>query len=70
MFSFYFPYNFDHVLIYIICKFHASTTFNWFFFLSQKSASRMQIFAEVCPWKLPQVLHIGYMIYFYYQNGF
>ena len=36
-------YNFDHILIYIMCKFHVSTTFHWFYFSPERQPSKMQI---------------------------
>ena len=63
--------NFDHALIYIMHKFHASTTFHWVGFFSPESQpSRMQIFVKVYPWNPAQVFHMGDMIYFYHQDGF
>ena len=63
-------YNFDHTLIYIMCKCHDSTTFHWFVFSPESQPSRMQRFAKICHWKPPPVLHMSYMIYFYYQDIF
>ena len=64
-----FTYNLDHILMYIMCKFHASTIFHWVFF-SRESAFQNADFCPRFPLKTAQVLHMGYMIYFYYQFGF
>ena len=41
-------YNFDHVLIYIMCKFHVATTFHLLDFSPKCQPSKMQTFA--CIW--------------------
>ena len=39
-----FTYNFDHVLIYITCKFHVATTFHWLDVSPESQPSKMQTF--------------------------
>ena len=55
-----FTYDFDHVLIYIMCKCHVSITFYWFGFSPKNQPSRMPSFAQICLWKPPQVVHNVY----------
>ena len=45
-----FTYNFDHVLIYIICKFLVATTFYWFdFFLLKISPLKCRFLLNLAP---------------------
>ena len=40
-----------HVLIYIMCKFHASTIYQWFLFSPESQPSKILMVAQVCPFK-------------------
>ena len=64
-----FTYNFDHVLIYIMCKFHISTTFHWFF-SPDSQFFKMQICSKIWLWTPSKILQMFYMIYFYFQKWF
>ena len=52
-----------------MCKFYASTTFPSIFYFHQKSAFQNVDYCQSLSLKASQVLHMGYMIYFYYQDG-
>ena len=64
-----FTYNFDHILIYIMCIFEVSTIFHWFDFSSKNQSSKIQSFSNIWSWKPSNVHQMSCMIYFYYKKG-
>ena len=50
----------SHMLtMYIMCKFHVTTSFNWFELSPKNQYSKMQMVGQIWPWKPPKLLHMS-----------